>query len=48
VELAEISVRKPTLDQVFLTLTGHGVPDAAASETSTTPAGAATTEGVLA
>lgn len=36
VELAEISVRKPTLDQVFLTLTGHGVPeaDAAASTTS--------------
>ncbi|WP_448810719.1 ATP-binding cassette domain-containing protein [Agromyces bauzanensis] len=27
VHLAELSVRKPTLDQVFLTLTGHGVED---------------------
>lgn len=35
VELAEISVRKPTLDQVFLTLTGRGVP--AGEATPTTP-----------
>jgi ABC-2 type transport system ATP-binding protein len=29
IHLAEFSVRKPTLDEVFLTLTGHGVADAA-------------------
>ena len=25
IHLAEMSVQKPTLDEVFLTLTGHGV-----------------------
>jgi ABC-2 type transport system ATP-binding protein len=29
IHLAEFSVRKPTLDEVFLTLTGHGVDDVA-------------------
>lgn len=33
VRLAEFSVRKPSLDEVFLTLTGHGVDDAEHSET---------------
>ena len=37
IHLAELSVQKPTLDEVFLTLTGHGVEadgaDAEASET---------------
>jgi len=28
IRLAELSVQKPTLDEVFLTLTGHGVDDA--------------------
>jgi ABC-2 type transport system ATP-binding protein len=32
IHLAEFSVRKPSLDEVFLTLTGHGVDDAAATE----------------
>ena len=27
IRLAEMSVQKPTLDEVFLTLTGHGVVD---------------------
>ena len=27
IHLAELSVAKPTLDEVFLTLTGHGVSD---------------------
>ncbi|WP_457099487.1 ATP-binding cassette domain-containing protein [Microbacterium sp. P5_E9] len=30
IRLAELSVQKPTLDEVFLTLTGHGVTDAEA------------------
>jgi len=34
IHLAEFSVRKPSLDEVFLTLTGHGVDDAEA-ETDT-------------
>jgi ABC-2 type transport system ATP-binding protein len=35
IHLAELSVQKPTLDEVFLTLTGHGVePDDAAAEAS--------------
>ncbi|MUT65757.1 ATP-binding cassette domain-containing protein [Paenibacillus sp. NEAU-GSW1] len=29
IHLAEISVQKPTLDEVFLTITGHGVSDSA-------------------
>lgn len=28
IHLAEVSVQKPTLDEVFLTITGHGVEDA--------------------
>jgi ABC-2 type transport system ATP-binding protein len=32
IHLAEMSVQKPTLDEVFLTLTGHGV-DSDADET---------------
>ena len=28
IRLVELSVQKPTLDEVFLTLTGHGVEDA--------------------
>ncbi|MFC8597104.1 ATP-binding cassette domain-containing protein [Isoptericola sp. NPDC057191] len=32
VELDSLSMDKPTLDEVFLTLTGHGAADAAASE----------------
>ncbi|WEO77153.1 ATP-binding cassette domain-containing protein [Cryobacterium sp. SO2] len=36
VHLTEMSVQKPTLDEVFLTITGRGVDDAA-STTSTTP-----------
>lgn len=36
IHLAELSVQKPTLDEVFLTLTGHGVED----ETSDTDAAA--------
>jgi ABC-2 type transport system ATP-binding protein len=27
IHLTELSVQKPTLDEVFLTLTGHGVDD---------------------
>jgi ABC-2 type transport system ATP-binding protein len=27
IHLTEMSVQKPTLDEVFLTLTGHGVED---------------------
>lgn len=27
IQLAELSVQKPTLDEVFLNLTGHGVED---------------------
>jgi ABC-2 type transport system ATP-binding protein len=37
IHLTELSVQKPTLDEVFLTLTGHGVEaddtDAGASDT---------------
>jgi len=36
IRLTEMSVQKPTLDEVFLTITGRGVDDAA-STTSTTP-----------
>jgi len=32
IHLAELSVAKPTLDEVFLTLTGHGVSDDAAAQ----------------
>jgi ABC-2 type transport system ATP-binding protein len=32
IHLAEMSVAKPTLDEVFLTLTGHGVEDAETAE----------------
>ncbi len=28
IHLTELSVQKPTLDEVFLTLTGHGVEEA--------------------
>ena len=39
VRLAELSVSKPTLDEAFLALTGHGVsPDAAGAEASDDPA----------
>lgn len=31
IHLAEMSVQKPTLDEVFLTITGHGVKDEASS-----------------
>lgn len=31
IRLAEVSVQKPTLDEVFLTITGHGVTDDAAN-----------------
>ena len=27
IQLAEMSVQKPTLDEVFLTITGHGVEE---------------------
>jgi ABC-2 type transport system ATP-binding protein len=33
IRLAELSVQKPTLDEVFLTLTGHGVETAEADAT---------------
>lgn len=33
ISLTELSVQKPTLDEVFLTLTGHGVEAAAGTET---------------
>ena len=33
IQLTELSVQKPTLDEVFLTLTGHGVePEVDAQE----------------
>ncbi|WP_379129663.1 ATP-binding cassette domain-containing protein [Paenibacillus sp. sgz500958] len=32
IPLAEMSVQKPTLDEVFLTITGHGVQDGASPE----------------
>ncbi|MDN3955020.1 ATP-binding cassette domain-containing protein [Sporolactobacillus laevolacticus] len=32
IQLAELSVQKPTLDEVFLTITGHGVKEDAAKE----------------
>jgi len=32
IRLAEMSVQKPTLDEVFLTITGHGVPEEEESE----------------
>jgi len=35
IRLTELSVQKPTLDEVFLTITGRGVDDAAASTTTT-------------
>lgn len=34
IHLSEMSVQKPTLDEVFLTLTGHGVEDEKAGEES--------------
>ncbi|MDR6613724.1 MULTISPECIES: daunorubicin resistance protein DrrA family ABC transporter ATP-binding protein [Microbacteriaceae] len=34
IHLSEMSVQKPTLDEVFLTLTGHGVEDEKADEAS--------------
>lgn len=43
IHLAEMSVQKPTLDEVFLTLTGHGVKDA----TGPAVAGATSAKGVL-
>jgi len=36
IRLAEISVQKPTLDEVFLTITGHGVEGNQSSKTETT------------
>jgi hypothetical protein len=36
IRLAEISVQKPTLDEVFLTITGHGVEENQSSKTETT------------
>jgi ABC-2 type transport system ATP-binding protein len=36
IHLAELSVQKPTLDEVFLTLTGHGVEDEASDAEATT------------
>ncbi|MFT8309689.1 MAG: ATP-binding cassette domain-containing protein [Sporolactobacillus sp.] len=33
IKLAEMSVQKPTLDEVFLTITGHGVKEDASEET---------------
>ncbi|AMB59132.1 ATP-binding cassette domain-containing protein [Microterricola viridarii] len=35
VRLAEMSVQKPSLDQVFLTLTGHGVDDSDTADAAT-------------
>jgi ABC-2 type transport system ATP-binding protein len=32
IHLSEMSVQKPTLDEVFLTLTGHGAEDQTAGE----------------
>ena len=34
IELAEFSLRKSSLNEVFLTLTGHRAEDAAATETT--------------
>jgi ABC-2 type transport system ATP-binding protein len=49
IHLSEMSVQKPTLDEVFLTLTGHGVEDEKADEESADDAEkAATAEGVRA
>ena len=36
IPLAELSVQKPTLDEVFLTITGHGVQEDAAASTEST------------
>jgi ABC-2 type transport system ATP-binding protein len=47
IRLAELSVQKPTLDEVFLTITGHGV--AGGTDTDTPgPAGSTDTQEVLA
>jgi ABC-2 type transport system ATP-binding protein len=37
IHLTEMSVQKPTLDEVFLTITGHGVEDENSSETDADP-----------
>ena len=44
IHLTELSVQKPTLDEVFLTLTGHGVDD----ETTDTATDSAESERVSA
>ena len=36
IRLTEFSLQKPTLDEVFLTLTGHGVAEDAATNDTTT------------
>jgi ABC-2 type transport system ATP-binding protein len=48
IHLAEMSVQKPTLDEVFLTLTGHGVEEENADAESTETEKAAAAEGVRA
>ncbi|SES97953.1 ATP-binding cassette domain-containing protein [Paenibacillus sp. NFR01] len=37
ISLAEMSVQKPTLDEVFLTITGHGVKEEEPQETGNSP-----------
>ena len=49
IHLQEMSVQKPTLDEVFLTLTGHGVEEETATDEESAEAEqAATSEGVRA
>jgi ABC-2 type transport system ATP-binding protein len=40
IKIDDIGLRRPTLDDVFLTLTGHGAEDGASREASTEPVGA--------
>jgi ABC-2 type transport system ATP-binding protein len=49
IRLSEFSVQKPTLDEVFLTLTGHGASEDATDEIETdTPAGETSNERIRA
>ena len=50
IHLQEMSVQKPTLDEVFLTLTGHGVEedDQAGEESAEEEQPAETVEGIRA
>ncbi|MCU1481135.1 MAG: ATP-binding cassette protein [Subtercola sp.] len=45
IELSELSVQKPTLDEVFLSLTGHSVSDEEAEDAASAAAAAASADG---